>query len=63
MENVLSRIRTERIYKLLRLCGVCLAFGAIGTELLDRSVAAIGLLALGVAIYVMGTVGAWWNEA
>lgn len=61
MENGLTRIRADRIYKLLRLSGVGLSFGAVAAEILDQSVAAVGLLALGVAIYVIGTVSVWWN--
>ena len=61
MKNALFRIRVDRIYKLIRLSGAGLSFAALAAEIVDQSAAAICLLALGGAIYVVGTVGAWWN--
>lgn len=62
MANALVRAGANRIYKVLRLSGVGLSFAAVAAEILDRSEVAVGLLALGIGIYVVGTVGVWWND-
>ena len=61
IEIALTRIRADRIYKLLRLSGVGLSFAAVVAEFVDQSGAAVYLLALGAAIFVIGTVSVWWN--
>ena len=50
------------VYKLVRLVGGGLCFGAIGAAILDYPTVASGVLGLGIAIFVSGIAGAWWNK-
>lgn len=61
-ENALVRLRAAGVYKFIRRCGVAVSGGAVVPAYLDDPLAAVCILGLGVAIYMTGIVGAWWNE-
>jgi hypothetical protein len=61
-ENALTRLRAARVYKLIRRVGVAVSGGAVVPAYLDDPIATFCILGLGIAIYMTGIVGAWWNE-
>jgi hypothetical protein len=61
-ENALVRLRAARVYKLIRWFGVAVSGGAVVLAYLGDPITVVCILGLGVAIYITGIVGAWWNE-
>ncbi|HYD61247.1 MAG TPA: hypothetical protein VEC35_12865 [Noviherbaspirillum sp.] len=58
----MAREHSAQVYKLVCLMGGALAFGATGAAILDYPTVAISVLGLGIAIFVSGVAGAWWNN-
>lgn len=61
VERKLESLRTARACKFVRLLGTGLAIGAIGVTILDYPTVGAAVMGLGIAIFVAGLVGEWWN--
>ena len=62
LKTVLARERSALAYKFVRLAGAGWCFGAIGAAILDYPNVAAAVLGLGIAMFVSGVAGAWWNK-
>lgn len=53
----------QREYKLLQLLGACIACAGIAAAIADSPVAATISITAGIAAYLAGLLGAWWNTS
>lgn len=61
VERKLANLRTARAYTFVRLLGTGLSIGAVGATILDYPTVGAAVMGLGIAIFVAGLVGEWWN--